>query len=592
MPAAVALAIRAIIQFAITLGLSELAVRFILVPLNSAIAAIMEFFGVPEETAVDIMANEFLVFTEQVAIGAATIRAKLPIAIADRLGFTSKGWAKRVIKMPTPTPATVTTTASKIFSSQELQMLKNMEGKAYEKMTIAELDLVGKVEKYGNPLSIKAGTIAPAVSKVTAAAPVTLTADRVALIRAEQATARPPTTTVAERTTLYKQDLAKLVTQMEIDERAAGTAIALTTIKKFSEFMNKVGGYPALMALGIGAWALSEVNKVINKKGVIVYSTADGTSDVIVAAPGKTAVSISQFVPDSGSAGGTTTPAVTATNSQIKVFTGIISAGTLGTQAEFVPRQDDLITSGDELTDAARNNLASWLTGLLGRIIYEIKIVPSVMTKDGITIRGTTQRVVSSYTTKGTARYKNVTNKFAVMSMYILNDKGARTKLAQITLGPTDATSFQPTTTELASATSDVQGSIATTKLVDIKTIATGSAISTTTPTTAPAVASVVSTPSATPAPYVAPAPAQAPAPTTTPAPAQAPVPAPVVAKPAYCIADTLFEFYDKMGIGLPGISSRALVYEGLGLGQASMYTGTAEQNTRLLAAQKIRYGC
>ncbi|MFA6161771.1 MAG: hypothetical protein WC766_06445 [Patescibacteria group bacterium] len=548
MPAAVALAIRAIIQFAITLGLSELAVRYILVPLNSAIASIMEYFGVSEETATDIMANEFLVFIEQVGIGAATVRSKLPIAIADRLGFTSKGWGKRIIKK---TPAVA-----------------------------------------GKPALQTAGTIAPAVNKVVESAPVTLTAERIALIRAEQATARPPTTTIAERTTLFKQDMTKLVAQMEIDERAAGAKIAPTTIKKFQEFMNKSGGYPALMALGIGVWALSEVNKIINKKGVIVYSTADGESDVIVAEEGKTAVSISQYVPSSGSTGGTTTPAVTSTNSQIKVFTGIISAGTLGTPAAFVPRQDDLISSGEELSDAARNNLASWLTGLLGRIIYEIKIVPSVVTKDGITIRGTTQRVVSSYTTKGTARYKNVVNKFAVMSMYILNDKGTRTKLAQITLGPTDATTFRPTDADLSGATANVQESITTTNIKDINTITSSAPISVTPPASVPAAAPVVITPSATPVQMPAQTAQTAPAPAPTIAQVPAPAPAPAPTKPNFCFAGTLFDFYQAKGLDLPGISSRALVYEGLGLGQASMYTGTAEQNTRLLAAQKIRYGC
>lgn len=48
-------------------------------------------------------------------------------------------------------------------------------------------------------------------------------------------------------------------------------------------------------------------------------------------------------------------------------------------------------------------------------------------------------------------------------------------------------------------------------------------------------------------------------------------------------MASTLYEFYTSQGKPLPSISTRAQLYEQLGLGSASSYQGTASQNTKLL---------
>jgi len=45
----------------------------------------------------------------------------------------------------------------------------------------------------------------------------------------------------------------------------------------------------------------------------------------------------------------------------------------------------------------------------------------------------------------------------------------------------------------------------------------------------------------------------------------------------------TLYEYYTQQGLPLPSISERAKLYEQFGLGSASEYRGTAEQNTALL---------
>jgi hypothetical protein len=53
--------------------------------------------------------------------------------------------------------------------------------------------------------------------------------------------------------------------------------------------------------------------------------------------------------------------------------------------------------------------------------------------------------------------------------------------------------------------------------------------------------------------------------------------------------ASTLFEWYQAQGQALPSVTTRAKLYQSLGLGQASFYTGTAEQNTKLLNALKAQ---
>jgi len=549
MPALVALAIRSIIQFTITLGISELAVKYILPPLNSAIASIMEFFGVPEETANDIMANEFLVFIEQVGIGSALIRAKLPIAVADRLGFTSKGWS------------------------------------------IRKIPFIGPVA--GKPAIQAAGSIAPAATAAIITEKATLTESIIATIRKDQISGKPPISTAAQRTTLYKQDAEKLLKQLTVDEAAAGAKIATTTMKKISDFLWMEGSFASLAAVGVGIWALSEVNKLINTKGKIIYHTEGENPVVMVAEEGKKAVPIEQYVAQNGSTSSSTVPAATTGTTQVKVFTGVISSGVLGGKVEFVNRQDDLINSIDELVDAARNNLSSWLSGLLGRVIYEIKIVSSITTKDGIILRGTAQKIVSSYTTKGTPRHKTMINKFAVLGMYILNDKGSRVKLAQITLGPTDATSFNPGAGEIASATATIAGVVTTTNIEDIHTIASSVPIYVAPTTTPAAAARVVSTPLAT----------TTTTPTTTPAPVQVSTPAPVqVSTPApanltganrpICTASNLSEFYTAQIGSMLSLSARGQQYESFGLGKTSLYTGTAEQNIKLLGKLQWSNGC
>jgi len=92
-----AMAVRYIIMAAIQLGMWYLIEKFGLPLFNKAVENIMITSGVSEETAKDIMANKILLAFEEVGMFAVTSKTKLPVKVAEYLGFTSKGWAKRKI---------------------------------------------------------------------------------------------------------------------------------------------------------------------------------------------------------------------------------------------------------------------------------------------------------------------------------------------------------------------------------------------------------------------------------------------------------------------------------------------------------------
>lgn len=379
------------------------------------------------------------------------------------------------------------------------------------------------------------------------------------------------------------------------------------------------------------------------------------------------------------------------TTSTPKIFTGIVSQGVLSSVADFTPRPDDLITSVGDLEAAATNNLAPFIASLGKRIVYEIKIVSSVTTKDGFIQRGLTQKIQSGTNANGTPKYKTVTNRFAVLNLYILNKSGARTSLTQIVLGPTDAVQFQPNTDDLAAVQAYLQGAANTNDIAQIVQVGASQslAVATGVPATPatgtatppqpnnarqpydmrPGVSTIRGTPgerlyyglpngdyivfpvvalytdaerqainaggqtvSAVNAIYAADdliAARFGTDPRTLPQineadlgtkfspfsgkqadtkngiydflQAQSGAPAvpilsdgtsPSVRTPAQAAAQaatTLYDYYTALGQTLPSVSDRSKLYEQLGLGTASFYTGTAEQNNKLLAMLKTR---
>ena len=315
-----------------------------------------------------------------------------------------------------------------------------------------------------------------------------------------------------------------------------------------------------------------------------------------------------------------------------KVFTGIVSQGVVGQGLVFTPRPDDMIDSVDELREAAANNLAPFLNTLLGKIVYEVKVVASVITKDGFKQSGTTQRIQTGTDKNGNATYKTVTNKFAILVVYALTDKGTRAKLTTIVLGPTNSAKLTVGQNDLRTLETQLPAEVTTTDINAIKGIETANPITVSTPPQAQAPAVVAPTPTQKTviidknvlsfaigakqdgqqisimgdqfikrggemyrvsdnalavegvATYVKDTGSASVSDTGT-----------VVSiagtnsPKAGANASTLSDWYQAQGQSLPSVSARATIYEQYGLGQAIYYTGTAEQNTRLLNELKAR---
>ena len=61
---------------------------------------------------------------------------------------------------------------------------------------------------------------------------------------------------------------------------------------------------------------------------------------------------------------------------------------------------------------------------------------------------------------------------------------------------------------------------------------------------------------------------------------------------PNKCFAGNIAEFFDVNKTQYPSVAERSKLYEEFGLGPATWYTGTAEQNFKLLTEFKRRSGC
>lgn len=340
----------------------------------------------------------------------------------------------------------------------------------------------------------------------------------------------------------------------------------------------------------------------------------------------------------SSSASGTPSTGGTGTTiSTPKVFTGIVSQGVVGKGLVFTPRPDDLIESIAELREAASNNLAPFLNTLLGKIVYEVKIVSSVISKDGFRQTGTTQRVKTGTYANGTPKYKTVTNKFATLVVYALTDKGSRAKLTTIVLGPTNSAKLTIIQDDLQELQNELPKLVTTNDINEITGIETVAPVEVTTPGAETGIdtegekreywvkwkafdgefkigpftnrkaadfaegqmeteyreikkrvsswAIVTEEPNLPEWKGIE----KENATISTPVPVTVPVVNQIGSNAAKLGANakTLYEWYQAQGQTLPSVSARSKIYEGLGLGPASYYTGTAEQNTRLLNALK-----
>lgn len=716
MPAIVAFFVRQLLIIGVQLGLFAFIDRLIVPLLNRAIVAIMGQFGVNEETAKDIMANEVITTAESLGLVVALSKAKLPLKVADTLNFAKKGVKQRVLSLQektelkaieelgtslkvteyekeknlvkkaillkhpvsqkliqefkfealvaditTKTTSTLGGTLGKgiltltaglfawnvltdwIWIGSSLGFLPGEAQKDIQKRALSIIDLIDapksiiySAEKVKRSLSqqereLIADTADEAERQINDLARV-YSSKFVAFGRADVRDEMNRAISRLELQLLALRQMAGLVPRqpIKIDEISAvvktvydgdtvlldnGETVRLVGIdapestteagEKAKKFLKeKIEGQtvtvksdPTAMTdiygrrLGVIEFGGENINiEMLRAKHAIYYEYAPNAL-----------VFKKQWVAAEKEVTGITAPAAT-----FKIFTGVIQQGTLGAPVQMVTRETDLISNHDQLQIAAQVNIGQFWQGLSGRILYELKIVPTVINKDGTRRRGETHQVIVGTTVTGRPKTKTVTNKFAVVDIYVWTARKVRTKIDQIILGPVDALNFRPTQIELGAFSDTLPQIVLTNNTNEIQTLVTQtptniveSAAPPPAPTPAPVVAEIRPTPPP-PAPTPAPAapivepPAAVPiAPT---APAAVPI-APTVAiphsiNPNRCVAQSVAEFFDPAKVQFPSITTRAQHYEQYGFGPAAWYTGTAEQNARLLAAYKKQIGC
>lgn len=481
MPAIIALGIRAAIQFGITLGITDLATKYALPLINNAIAWVIEKFGVSEEDAQAYVANSFLTFAEQVGIGALTIRSRLPIVLSDALGFSSKGFAARKLSIP---------------GAEKLKSVLGVGAVAAE-ATAADIPEIAAAVAKSRGLTVeKVNTVVSLVLKIVLAPVGVFYAaaqymDYAAWQNPYQKTFEKILSNFGVEPDTHMPS-AKTISQ-DTWNRVNATIEVLKPISINYPFSDKTAVYSQK--------ALAEIvdeiaTNIVKGGGQATYKNVMGLVLPLIhieggatAAPatGTTPVSGVAAAPSSGGAGSISqTPTV-------KVFTGLLSSGTLGNQPAFVPRESGLIESGTELAQDAQQEAASFLAALPGSIIYEVRIVNYVIANDGTRRSGTVQRVQTGTYKNGTAKYRILRNKFAVLDLYFHTVANTRTKLAELIIGPVDVANFNPTPADLATLTGSLKGQVSTNNLSEIKAIISANPVATTAPTTSAPTSTLVS---------------------------------------------------------------------------------------------------
>jgi len=596
MPVIVAFFARQLIIIGVQLGIFALIDKFVTPLLNTVLNDIMVVFGVSESTAQDILHNEILTTAETLGMTVALSKARLPLALADKLGFSTRGFKKIALnksveeKVNAKRGATsgvapiqkIPTEAEATTIIQHAKKVLPGFGQAYSVMiralgtTFIGLMVIGNWIDFGNWNN---GAYQKKMQTLIATVTFGLLT---------------PDEGYRKSLTLSSTVFSKIYNTYKING-----AIAINDpFKKLSEPFSRNNLIDLIDK--VGAKMLLTVHKASTKDVLTV------TQLMIVFNPDAittgSATPTAEFTPAVAVA-----PSVKSTHA-VRVFTGLLSSGTLGAQKPFTPRESGLITSANELAQDAQQEATSFLSALPGSIVYEVRIVNYVIANDGTKRTGRIQRIQTGTLKSGQPRYRILHNKFAVLDLYYNIPGPGRKKLIELIIGPVDVGSFNPTPADIASITGTLKNSVATTNVADIAKVITAQPITTISPTTpaTPQVSQEVSrgiqpqnqdrTNISAPQVHTE-VPAPAPVHVQTHAPAPTPAPQATQVTPTsetldfsktrisngevYNLPNSSGNFYSGPVRSAPTISMAAL-YELKGLGPASTYAGTATQIARL----------
>lgn len=645
MPLIVAIAIRYIILAAVQLGLWTLIEKYGLPLLNKAVVEIMQAFGMSEEDAKAVMANKIIVAMEEVGIFAATLRTKMPIKVAEYLGFTSKGFAVRKVSQAAEAKlAKVATTATVKAVTTSAEVAK-----------VTEVIAKGRGLNVGTVGSLFSGFI-DTIGKISI--PLILAANVMDFGNWQGAYQKtfqkiftglgfPPDSPMPKAKTISAETWTRIYSTIETLD-PIGISFPVSNLDKVYSRANLADMIDEVSA-----------HLVLNGEQA-TYKNVIGIALPLIQLRGKPDTSKMDKLIFNTTSKSTNTSSSQATNtSSVKVFTGIVSQGVVGQGLVFTPRPDDLIESIAEMRTAAANNLAPFLASLPSKVVYEVKVVSSITTKDGFKQTGNVQKIKTGTFADGSPKYKTIINKFATLVLYIITDRNTRTKLTTIVLGPVDSAKLQVGQNDLRTLETQLPSLVTTQDINEIKGIETANPITITTPPAETATQPDIIVPDNVDTGYrfytfsvngeeyleVLPWVGNIPFGHTMITQQQflvketalraanptrwnpyfddihkknpnafsngksgyvirdgvpylvenvfLPDTVPVISsgsaatQKSAATATTLSEWYGAKGRSVPSISERSVLYEGYGLGPRSYYTGTAEQNTRLLNALK-----
>lgn len=603
MPAALAVLARQLLIMIVQTGAFLAAEKGLMWIVEKIRAHHAEVNGLDPDDVDNATANTIIDIALLAGITMISLRTKLPVKIAERLGFTSKGYVKRTLSK----------------AGQAKLAAKGATTVATKATTAAT------VEEIATVVSKNRGSLFSSVSKIANVV--------VAVIGVPVGVGLLVVNTIdfaAWPSSSYQNAFQKFFSFFGLNpDKEAVSSKVLS-----DDMWNKVyNTYKQLGATGINnpftnqSQAFSKdtlvflVDKIaaniIAEKGKVTLKEIIGATQgfLVMGAP-VTDEKINSVFKTSTSTNATSGSSVSIPTIT-KVFTGIVSQGVVGQGLVFTARPDDMIESADELRQAAANNLAPYLNTLLGKIVYEVKVVSSIITKEGFKQTGTTQRIQYGTYSNGQPKYKSVTNKFATLVVYALTDKGSRAKLTTIVLGPTDSAKLTVGQNDLRTLETELPALVTTTDINEINVIKTDTPTVVEQKNEIKEVTMEVKTIEYDKKKPVVISPEnlnyyvglgykiedidgrgfniRGYPPITTTVNVPVPVTVPVVTNNAQnqqtigSSASTLYEWYQAQGQSLPSVSARSVIYEGLGLGSRSYYTGTSEQNTKLLSALKAQ---
>ena len=442
MPIALAAIARPLVQVAVTTGLAWMAEKLIVPILQRIVAAVAEYFGIPQDDARVVVANQVLDTGVFLLGSAAAVKSRLPLKVADYLGLTASGYAKKAVSAKAANKIIAEAGSAAATANAKGILSRYLTGENAWKVVITLMGLqqVGDWFIFGRPQL--QGYLDTAFGKGTISLPTA-------------SNAPPPFTNATWEEYYTGLETAQIV-------GIEGGAVQASLLYSRTQLENLVWwGYSELLKAGKSPTETSVRTKIYPNLRFAAGSTATATPTKVVGAATSAAPSPPR------------PPAP-----QIQVYTGVVTNGTLGAPAEFAARPDDMITDLEDLRQAAKNNLAAFVQSLPGRFFYEVAIVNSVKTQGGFTQKGQAQRIVSGYNSNGTPRYKTVYNKFAVLKIGVTADSFKPVILGTITLGPVNAVSFQPTGAALTNLTDNLSTDLFTSDVNSIQGITTDTPVS------------------------------------------------------------------------------------------------------------------